>query len=567
MRYMSQMRLVCLVLLLSIGRCALADVGSVRAIVDKNPAMADESITLTVTADDSVERDAFDPSVLLSDFVVGRTNISSKTQMVNFKTSRSTVWTTTLIPRKPGQFRIPAFTIEGVSSQPIDLLIVPASNTRPGGRDLFVTTAVDHERVYLQQQLKYTVRLHLARDLQRGSLSAPTLENADIRQIGKDKEISEIIDGVRYRIIERVFAVTPQRSGSFTISGPLFEGEVVEGGSQQGFGFFNRTKSVSRVGPSISVEVLPIPSQTNHHWLPSEYVQLNEEWQPANGDYRVGEPITRTLTLTAVGVVEEQLPDIGSQYPDSVKTYPDQANSATVDREDTLVAQRTESVAIIPGESGSLTIPEVRVPWFNIVTQQTEFATLPARTIEVQAALASLQPGIPAVQTLPAPEQETSNEEQPSLVPTTSVTTHWWSLSSWILLVLWLMTLALWFWERSRGGNGATVQKTPDAGSEGEAYQLLEKRLKTSQPEAIRPALTNWLALLCGNASLPLPVSQQLLGDSELDREVSQMFASVYGSEQNTWRSDRLTLTVASLRRKTLAGKTNNQALKSLYPA
>jgi hypothetical protein len=64
--------------------------------------MLDEAIRLTVTADGSADRDAFDSSPLLKDFLVGRTSVSSQTSIVNFDTKRTTVWTTTLFPRKEG---------------------------------------------------------------------------------------------------------------------------------------------------------------------------------------------------------------------------------------------------------------------------------------------------------------------------------------------------------------------------------------------------------------------------------------------------------------------------------
>lgn len=48
-----------------------ADIESVEATIDRNPVMLDEAIRLTVTANGSADRDAFDSSSLLKDFVVG----------------------------------------------------------------------------------------------------------------------------------------------------------------------------------------------------------------------------------------------------------------------------------------------------------------------------------------------------------------------------------------------------------------------------------------------------------------------------------------------------------------
>ena len=362
-----------------------AEVTSVTATVDKNPVMLDEAITLTVTAEGDAEREAFDSSVLLSDFVVGRTSVSSQTSIINFDTRRTTTWSTTLFPRKVGTFTIPAFTIEGQKSAPVEVRVIPVQQgDNAPARDYYVSTEVNNDSVYLQQQLRYTVKLYLSSQIERGSLQAPELENAQIQQLGDDKQYTELVNGRRYQVVERNFAVLPQQSGTFTIRGPVFSGEVIAPNTNQRFGFFNRTQTINRVGPDVQVEVKPIPAEVDYHWLPSDFVQLDEEWQ--SDTFTVGEPVTRTLTLTAVGVVEEQLPEIEQIYPPDFKLYPDQANSASAEKDNRLIVQRTESVAMIPTKAGSYIIPEVRVPWFNVSTGKTEYAKLPSRTVNVIAA-------------------------------------------------------------------------------------------------------------------------------------------------------------------------------------
>ncbi|WP_297823759.1 hypothetical protein [uncultured Paraglaciecola sp.] len=51
-----------------------------------------------------------------------------------------------------------------------------------------------------------------------------------------------------------------------------------------------------------------------------------------------------------------------SIYPESVKTYPDQAETTTVEKDDTLVAQRKESIAIIPSQAGPAGDPRSEDP-------------------------------------------------------------------------------------------------------------------------------------------------------------------------------------------------------------
>lgn len=560
--------LMSICLLLSINGHVQAKPSEVTASVDKNPVMADESFTLTITANDDVDSAAFDPSPLLQDFVVGRTSVSSQTQMINFNTTRTTIWNTVLIPRKPGRFTIPAFNVDGQQTEAIALMVVPVSASNPSqGRDIYITTELDVTEAYLQQQLRYTVKLYLAKDLQRGSLANPTLANADIRQIGKDKEYSEIVEGRRYRIIERNFAIIPQQSGTYTIEGPLFEGEVVDN-TRQSFGFFNRSTPVNRVGPSQEISILPIPPNYNQPWLPSDFVQLNEEWQGDSSQYRVGEPITRTLTLTAVGVVEEQLPAINSQYPDNVKTYPDQAESTTVEKDSTLVAQRKESIAIIPSEAGTLEIPEVRIPWFNILTKKTEYTVIPAKTLRILPALNQGSSPLPNPVVNPALPLEQAVTPNPAVTPlVVEKNSVFWIALSVVLALLWLGTLAAWYRHsrliaRRPSGNTIAAQDTSTA----ELNKKLAKALADSDSQAIQTLLPQVLSAACGQTQLSLSQALQYLRNEQLSTEVNRMLAARYSRNPGDWNATALAAALRPLLSKNVKKREADFALQPLYP-
>ena len=426
-----------------------ADIESVEATIDRNPVMLDEAIRLTVTANGSADRDAFDSSSLLKDFVVGRTSVSSQTSIVNFDAKRTTTWTTTLFPRKEGTFTIPSLRIEDKTTTPIEVSVIPVQEQTNVARDYFVTTDIDKNEAYLNQQLLYTVKLHLSSNIERGSLQAPEMENAEIRQLGDDKQYADILNGRRYQIIERQFAVVPQASGEFTLRGPVFTGEVMAANTNQRFGFFNRTQQINRVGPDIVVNINPIPRDIDYAWLPSEMVRIDEEW-PQGDNFIVGEPVTRIVTLTALGVVEEQLPEIPEFYPPTFKLYPDQSNTTTVEKNQNLIAQRQSSLAIIPTEPGKMVLPEITIPWFNTLTEQTEYATIPPRSINVLAASGRTNSAPPQA----APEDETPSVAQsPSnaasdikanepKVAESSDTTALWLLIS-VLALGWLVTLVV----------------------------------------------------------------------------------------------------------------------------
>ena len=605
MRALLQSTLIVFLLTLLLSTAAYADVNSLEATIDRNPVMLDEAIRLTVTADGSADRDAFDSSPLLKDFVVGRTSVSSQTSIVNFDTKRTTVWTTTLFPRKEGTFTIPSLTIEGKSTQPIQVKVIPVQEQSNVARDYFVTTDIDVKEAYLNQQLLYTVKLFLSSNIERGSLQAPEMQNAEITQLGEDKQYTDIVNGRRYQIIERQFAVVPQASGEFTLRGPIFTGEVMAANTNQRFGFFNRTQQINRVGPDITVNIKPIPQGIDYPWLPSEMVRVDEEW-PQGDSFVAGEPVTRIVTLTALGVVEEQLPDIPEFYPPNFKLYPDQSNTTTVEKDQSLISQRQTSLAIIPTQPGNFVLPEITIPWFNTLTQQTEYATIPARSITVAPASGAnnantpnsldtpsmssasnedIQNDIPSTAT--QPNASASNEDKPldsaSGEVNTDESTQLNRMVTGALLVLFIIALTGWLvtYRKLKQAQFMGVGITNKTGSaqrlhsyaqwdEKAQFQNLMSVIKAKDTRLLTPALKQWInALTSGKAQL-----SQFEGINASVNELYELRFSANKADASTQSKqvmkalDKLSHE-AKLARSEWKQKSegNNNTLSALYPA
>ena len=605
MRALLQSTLIVFLLTLLLSTAAYADVNSLEATIDRNPVMLDEAIRLTVTADGSADRDAFDSSPLLKDFVVGRTSVSSQTSIVNFDTKRTTVWTTTLFPRKEGTFTIPSLTIEGKSTQPIQVKVIPVQEQSNVARDYFVTTDIDVKEAYLNQQLLYTVKLFLSSNIERGSLQAPEMQNAEITQLGEDKQYTDIVNGRRYQIIERQFAVVPQASGEFTLRGPIFTGEVMAANTNQRFGFFNRTQQINRVGPDITVNIKPIPQGIDYPWLPSEMVRVDEEW-PQGDSFVAGEPVTRIVTLTALGVVEEQLPDIPEFYPPNFKLYPDQSNTTTVEKDQSLISQRQTSLAIIPTQPGNFVLPEITIPWFNTLTQQTEYATIPARSITVAPASGAnnantpnsldtpsmssasnedIQNDIPSTAT--QPNASASNEDKPLDSASGEVNTDENTQLNWMvtgaLLVLFVIALTGWLvtyrkLKQAQFMGPGITNKTGSAQrphsyaqwDEKAQFQNLMSVIKAKDTRLLTSALKQWInALTSGKAQL-----SQFEGINASVNELYALRFSANKADANTQSKqvmkalDKLSHE-AKLARSEWKQKSegNNNTLSALYPA
>ncbi|WP_177168851.1 BatD family protein [Thalassotalea agarivorans] len=494
----------------------------ITATVDQNPAVVNQSLLLEVTADDSLGDKTLDLSALEQDFLVGRTSVSSQTQSINFKTTRKTIWRTVLVPKKVGQFTIPAFEIDGQFSEAFQLSVQAANEASSVANDVFMTVDLSQHDIYVQQQSLLTVRLHLAAELQRGSLSEPIMPNALIEQFGKDTEQQEIIDGKRYNIIERKYLVKPQQSGQYTLTPPLFSGEVMVPSARRGnFLSFNTTKPVSVAGEKIAVTVKPQPSEAQGDWLPSELVILAEE-QSEQSTFFVGDPITRKITLTAVGVSQEQLPQINLSLPDGLRAYADQPQITSGTRESRLISQSTTSFAIVALKPGTYTMPAVTIPWWNTITNRQEFATINAQTVTVEAS-----PDI--ISEVPTTSDETNT------VTVIETQAHW---LQWLFLALWLATLAAWFftWYLQRPKSQTVAIKN----GTNKPYLALLAALKQQQASQSLQLLLPWLNQVLNSQFVSLAQATAHINDSALNAAIAELEASLYGSNEGSWNSQTL---------------------------
>ncbi len=529
-----------LLTLLLLGKQAHA-LSSVTATIDKNPAMMNESILLTVIADDDVARNALDTSSLLTDFVVGQTSVSSQTSMINFKTSRTTKWQVILIPRKAGKFTIPPLIVENQQSAPIALTVVEAKSSDTDMQaDIFITSELSSEQVYVQQLLTLTLKLHYAVELKSGNLTEPVLTGASIEKAGQDKQSESIINGKRYRVIEQTYAITPEQSGEFTLQAPVFSGEILQPSQRRSsFLSFAQTKPVSILGKELAISVLPIPENypKDVQWLPTDILTLHQEWQSTDGQFTVGEPITRTITLTAAGLSKAQLPKLDMKSSRGLKVYPDQAELNSTISNGRLVSQKVQNFALVPSTSGDFTLPAMTVTWFNTVTNKIENATLPSQTITVQ-------PGESLTTTLnenPAPIGQVQ-QTTPIVAEITDKTDNTVYIAQnnnlqWLFLALWLLTTFAWLGHilyLKRIKIQAKIINKGQLNSTTNHYLALLAACKKNNAEQALQLILPWLKQLLANSQAKIKIhniaqAQTLINDQNFATALNDLQQHLYG--------------------------------------
>ena len=498
-----------------------------QASVDKNPAMYGEAIQLQLVLDEKVDAGVLDFAVLEHDFRVSGPSVSQSMQIINGQSSQSTAWQLSLFPRRTGSLTIPSFKVGSISSAPISIEVLPASQSNGKGAELFLENSFSHDTVHVQQMLYYEIKIYFKGELQRGNLSQPDLAGAEVEQVGKDIENSEIVNGERYQTITRRYSVVPQKSGSLSLSPPFFNGEMIDRDNSR-YDYFARTKAVSAEGSALTLTVNPIPDGQQHHWLPSELVTLTEEWSPTAQQLVQGEPVTRTITLTALDLADHQLPDLPLGNVTGAKVYPEQPQSRKAERRGRIVAQKVFSYAIIADKSGRLTMPEVQVHWWNTKTNQPDVAILPAVTLQVA----------------PNPLQ-TDNEDtvpaQPAAVTSVSepVSAWYFSYSSWLLLVLWVATVAMWTLQQWFQRPQQVAPTSPETAVRFNARKLKHACQQHDAAQA-REQLLRWAQQLIDPGIATLSDILPHLPDGALKSQIQQLSYQGYQPAGKTWQGHGL---------------------------
>ncbi|MBB1277973.1 BatD family protein [Pseudoalteromonas sp. SR43-3] len=549
------MRLFCCLLLLSAMPSWAAT--KLEASVDKNPVLAGEFFMLNISVDDTVKGEQPDTSSLLKDFVVGPTSLSSRTNIINGSINKQTTWSVKLMTRTEGDYTIPAFSVAGLTSQPIKLKVAKRSVDADKNNEIFLKTSLSSNSLFVQEAGVYTVKLYLAKELLDGSLSTPSMEDAQLTQLGKQTESYELVDGKRYLVITREYLIQPQKSGAYTIAGPAFQGRV-----QQNY----RQLEVSALGDDQQVEIKPIPSDYKGAWLPSELVNLDEEWQPNDNTVEVGTPITRTITLTALGVTKEQLPEISMPTIDGIRSYPDKKENNNAVRDGRVVSQQTASYALLPQKPGTYTLPEIKLPWFNTKMNRISVATLPKRTITVTPSTTAPNTAIanpqPSTNNSPTLENISNQATGTQPIETKSDTPLWLIVVAALGYILWIGTVIFYLISRSTKNTTEKLQLNT-RGTSQPSLNELKALAKTHDVKAFYTALNNFSVKVTHKNVGAIDELCIHVNSSELNGLISQLQAQLYS---NKGANTDLNAIIKILEiYQTQASKSQQTVLKDLY--
>ncbi len=559
-----------LLVLLLLLCTVVSQAAQLKAVTDRTRTSMEESFTLELRANGSVDGEP-ELSALEKDFeILGRSQ-SSQLQIVNGEFNRTTTWSLSLLPRTEGKKQIPSLCVGSDCSQPLTIEVLAAgqsSSATNNANEIRLEVDLSPDKVRVQSQLLYKVSLLTRLNFLQASLTDPEPSGVEtvVQKLGEDRSYETERNGLRYRVIERTYALFPQQSGMMTIPPIRFAAQISEGGRGSFDPFNQRTRQLRKHSEEITIEVLPATAVNGRNWLPASNVQLNDDWQNQKPVLTVGEPATRTMSLRAFGLPAAQIPALNISLPEGVKSYPDQPSRDDQFNENGIIGTLQQKLALVPTSAGTLLLPEVKVDWWDIESERWRQEILPEIELDVKAAVRQPETNKIASNV----ESETpATMKEPHTIETQTTLKEDGQLWRWTTLALgcaWLVTLILLFKK-----NGSPLKAKDKEKQEDKAVTLravnreLKQALRSNDQALIRKALLDWgLIIFPEQKPKNLEELARLCGEP-MRRQVETLNRSAYSRGAEPWDSRGLIEAMQQVEEE--AGKKDKVGkLPSLYP-
>ncbi len=229
---------------------------------------------------------------------------------------------------------------------------MPLVQVNTPGADYYVEAVVDNPAPYVGQQITYSFRLYQAVDLENLLYEPSTFEGFWQAQMGPATQSTQQINGRQYQITQIDTALFPTRVGDIEIApSAMILPETV----------FRDEQRLATNPVTVQVQPLPEGAPVGFSGAVGRFnMQATLDRQSAT----LGEPITLQLTITGSGNLE-QLPAPELPVPEDWRIYQNPPRYTSAITGGLLVGEKTYTWLIVPSHTGTQTLPEVTLSYFD----------------------------------------------------------------------------------------------------------------------------------------------------------------------------------------------------------
>ena len=426
--------------------------------------------------------------------------------------------------------------------------------------EVFIVTSINKEQAYVQEEVIFSIKLYYTLSFERGAaFSRPEMSEAAVSRLGESLEYTETIDGVTYAVNENRFVIFPQNSGEFTIEPIRFRAYTQTRSSRDNPNLrTTETRDLVELeSNSLQLDVLPVPSGfPSPNWLPSSAITISETFGEPLASMKLGDSLVRTIHIKAENLFSSMLLNLDFISESSLRQYATAPEQVDIRENHGTRSEHIQNITLVATRAGQITLPAIEIPWWNTTTDSLEYASLPARTVDILDADGQRLEPEPQVQT---------PEESPGLLPGIN-------LSLVIFVGMLILVSSLFFapvlmllgqkLQRlvTRLSNRDWIQRSPAQKqllSIREAYAHLKTACEKRQLKTLAEQTLLWGQAYYENKNLySLDRLKSVFKDDELQGYLTRMQSCLYGDKAADFEYD------AFLKRITHLHRLRKQSLK-----
>jgi hypothetical protein len=347
--------------------------------------------------------------------------------------------------------------------------------------------------------------------------------------------LSERIDGESWSGLRRHYLIYPQLAGAYTV--PPVEVVVV-------YALPNARPSepLTLASPALRFEARVPPEAAGlDYFIAARDFSLEQKVEPRAEGLRVGDALTRTVTLRATDASSMMLPITEFPTVDGLAVYPDptRASDTGSERGEAREATRVDGATYVLENEGSYTLPAVERSWWDVSSGRLRQVSVPAVSFTVA-------PNPDLAGEIALPDEPDDAEAAP--VEETPWWRRWEALAG--LAVFGFLT-----WLARRYGPALLARREESERrrqeSEGAYFDRVLKACGRDDAPGTMQALLAWVDR--GTPRGQSPTLGRLLEtarDEELSRAVRDLEDALYGQgDAAAWRGDSLARSLERVRR------------------
>jgi hypothetical protein len=415
------------------------------------------------------------------------------------------------------------------------VLMVPlaARAQQDAAPEPIVRTTIDPPRVMVGQPATLRVDV-LAPNYMTSPPELPSfqLRNAVTRQL-QSVNTNEQQNGIQYAGVRFEFAIYPLEAGSFAVAGQKL---TIKYAAEP-----PATREAVVDLPRIEFEsFVPDAAAVLHPFLTATNLTIEQTVQRSSEQLRVGDAVTRIITIKAEGTPAMLLPPTAFSAIDGLAVYPAQPSlqDKTAGRSDTLTSARVDSATYMLEKPGNYVLPATDMRWWNSADNKIEIAHLDAVTLQVAA-----NPGVASPIGASA-----SRWNWQGIVRL--VANHW--LPASIAVVV--LALLAWLAPRLTRIIARRQRQRRESWLQSESYffQRLRHAARRGDARSAYFALLEWLQRFEPTAPLhTVEALKTAAHDPALDRQISSIERELFapGHDGAAWSPHQLLRSVSAARR------------------